>query len=390
MFPVRAMVGATVLAWTLCVCALASSYRELRIRFDANGAGSGSETNFDRESVQPMTFALLLRAETAAAQHDAEAVTQARRSAAWLLRESDADRDGAPGWGLPDAWDAFGDGSVNPAHLPYLITTSLAADALLEACARPGLLEPMEREKTLALLTQIFRAWPARYSTAGARTYFWYSIHDNDAKFVPNVSSHFAGVTQRFLHQHGSRLDLADRRMIQDRVDAAIRSIIALATPEQNLPFWPYIAEGDRTARSSPNDLVHHVYILWGLEIYRQYGGSVAIPWTTETAVDSLRSFLRDGVVYEYPQTVPYGDEAGKETREAPARLWGVGAAIGFAAASGRPDTATQFATQLETRYARPPYRLTPAADERFYPRHIAHVLWGLAELERNRRRAHD
>ena len=38
-----------------------------------------------------------------------------------LIDSSDSAKDGYPGWGVPCAWDAYGDGSVNPANTKYTI-----------------------------------------------------------------------------------------------------------------------------------------------------------------------------------------------------------------------------------------------------------------------------
>src|SRR5690606_11942402 len=49
----------------------------------------------------------------------------------WLLQHDDENQDGTIGWGVPVAWDAYGDGSVNPKDTEYTISTAIAVDALL-------------------------------------------------------------------------------------------------------------------------------------------------------------------------------------------------------------------------------------------------------------------
>src|SRR5690606_22848440 len=49
--------------------------------------------------------------------------TEARRGASFLVKNH-CTRQGRAGWGLPFAWDAFADGSVNPAETIYGITNA--------------------------------------------------------------------------------------------------------------------------------------------------------------------------------------------------------------------------------------------------------------------------
>ncbi|MBK7551996.1 MAG: hypothetical protein IPI61_10175 [Syntrophaceae bacterium] len=55
-----------------------------------------------------------------------------RTAGQWLLDHCDEDGDGIVGWGLPFAWDAYGDGTTNPADTEYTITTGIVVNALLD------------------------------------------------------------------------------------------------------------------------------------------------------------------------------------------------------------------------------------------------------------------
>lgn len=50
-----------------------------------------------------------------------------------LVAHKDDNNDGQVGWGLPYAWDAFGDGTVNPARQVYAYQTGLVGKALVDA-----------------------------------------------------------------------------------------------------------------------------------------------------------------------------------------------------------------------------------------------------------------
>lgn len=188
------MVGASLLLASLTARG-DDACRDLLKHFEEGGV-QGAEIDFDGSSTQPMTVALLLRAQMVVGQKEQQSWDRARASVDWLIAHCDDDHAGEPGWGLPDAWDAFGDGKVNPANQPYRITTALVAEALLDACAVSGVMRPVAREKILNLLTYLFKTWSARYVSRGKRTYYWYSISATDAQFVPNVSAYFAGVAR--------------------------------------------------------------------------------------------------------------------------------------------------------------------------------------------------
>jgi hypothetical protein len=163
-----------------------------------------------------------------------------------LIRDS----AGPHGWERPFAWDAFSDGSVNPAGTAYAVRTAFALYALLDADA----IGPQEQA--------IAAAWNACCFTDG---FWWYSEHD--PIYTPNASAMMAGVMQRMGYT--------------EQADAAIRRLVASADPG---PVWRY----SEATGAKVNDLIHHVYTLWGIEQYRTHGGAVEIPWTAEEAAAAM------------------------------------------------------------------------------------------------------
>lgn len=95
--------------------------------------------------------------------------------------------------------------------------------------------------------------------------------------------------------------------------------------------------------------------------------------------------FLSGDSSREYPQNITYRDSV-DFFRDSPARLWGVGAAIAFASRFGDRELAAKFIRALDRDYAPPGYKLRPDHDATFYPRHMVHALWGLAERDYPRR----
>jgi len=79
------------------------------------------------------------------------------------------------------------------------------------------------------------------------------------------------------------------------------------------MPQWYYTIYESPAKKSKYNDVVHHGYILWGMELYRKHGGMHPLPWTIEQAVKSIDSFIVDHKVLRFP-----------ELKKGPARLWGL------------------------------------------------------------------
>jgi peptidoglycan/LPS O-acetylase OafA/YrhL len=199
------------------------------------------------------------------------ATTDANPMSRGLLLSAGVDVDGlagdlrgdmtARGWGSGVAWDAFDDGSTNPAATTYSITTAFVIQGFLDQ-------KLADRE-----LAKVAAQW-ARccWSDDG---FYWYSDEPRDAIYTPNVSAMLAGITYRFVVEHPELFTPAERRLIVDRADAAIVRVASAG-----LASWSY-----SSIDNVQNDLMHLGYILWGAEVYREYGGSVPLPWSPDEAV---------------------------------------------------------------------------------------------------------
>ncbi len=93
-----------------------------------------------------------------------------------------------PGWGRPAAWDAFGDGSVNPPYQVYAFQTGLASQALLDTFALTA------NRAYLTTVERVMRAYLPHSTTrldsgCGSCRMFWYSTSANDAgRYVKNTN----------------------------------------------------------------------------------------------------------------------------------------------------------------------------------------------------------
>ena len=359
-------------------------YSSLLSLYPENDQGLGMEFNSSTVTSEPETYGLVLMAEVlhfraTGADESRRRVIQATR---WLMDHADADRDGKPGWGFAHAWNAFGDGSKDPENQPYTITTALVMQGMLDSAALT-IWTRQERANILKLLSETaVRFCQETWSAGYGGEYFWYSTSANDSDFVVNVSAGLLGVLQRLLVTNGVPLTGEQRSLVQLRVDRAAEAVVASLRSTNGYQYWDYMPSPNRIGQDKPNDLVHHVYTIWGMELYRDYEGSVPLPWSTEDAVNSLAAFWRDGKLYEIPQNLGYD----KGLKNIPARVWAVGAAIAFLSWKGSKSATAPYVTRLLQDYGTYPsvsvYPSAYSSDHSFYARFGAHVLWGLAERD--------
>lgn len=180
----------------------------------------------------------------------------------------------------------------------------------------------------------------------------------------------------RFFKSYADTLSRSDYQLVESRADDLAKAIVAIVKLRHGLPFWDYDPIPNKfNNRQVENDLVHQVYILWGIELYRKNIGHVSLPWSTQQSLQSLRSYWYNNSLYGYPQ-----DEKLNPKYSA---LWGVGAMIAFEAVYGTHAEAKRCVEFLDKAYGPlPDLTLTPHRDTKrqpFYPRQASHVLWGLS-----------
>jgi hypothetical protein len=272
-----------------------ADYTALLGKFPIGSEGKGLDPYFSDEATdQATTYAQILSSESLRYRDvpTLEGEQRIREAAFWLLDNADLDQDGKPGWGLPFAWDAFGDGSVNPPDQPYTIDTAIVAIGLLDTLDVEGFWSPEEKQVIIDTLREAFSRWCREVwvQDASGDSYFMYSTNIADHYFVVNVSSMFVGALQRFLSGYGYVLDRDEMTLYTQCADSVAGSIVDKVSMVSGAPFWPYLESP--LLPSAPNDLVHHAYIVFGMEMYRYYGGHQPLPWTIEQSVKSLDLFL--------------------------------------------------------------------------------------------------
>lgn len=365
------------------------SYFSLLNQFHQDKLGKGLDpllpTGMKEEQAE--TYGLILSAESIQYSYNPNDQSKKRiiDAVSWLINNSDADKDGIPGWGLPGAWDAFGDGTINPENSQYTISNALVIQGLLDALKVPGLLDAHQINEIQYLLKNISLYYCKNvWTDTKDGGFFWYSPNKNDAHFAPNVSSMFMGMLCRIILEQNNLFTESEKKYISQKIDQAANAIISRVIWREGLPYWNYIARPNMFNQDEPNDLVHHGYILWGMEIYREFEDSSVskIPWTVEQANNSLNSFWRDDKLYDCPQNTTYTGVQLKYN-DRPVILWGAAMMVAFTAKYGSIKDSDRCYDYIFKNYGSwPDIRMWPlffGADDSFYPRYTSHVLWGLA-----------
>lgn len=363
-------------------------YNYLLKQFPDDNLGMGPEPGSPEIGMthQPMTYGLLLSAEVLhyKSQPSELSKQKIRQAARWLIDNKDLNSDGQPGWGLPQAWDAFADGTINPENHPYTITTAIVISALLDALDLEDLWSRSERTEIETLVKDVSIYWCEKvWSEDNQEGFFWYSISPTDNYFCPNVSAMFLGSLARVISEQKNFLSNNELALLKDRVNKAADGIMANTKWADNVPYWDYIVYADNNIENvRPNDLVHHVYILWGMELYRSSGiGETSLPWSLEQALESLNYYWSDDKTLAFPTNVHFKNK--DKLKDRPARLWGMGMMLAFYGKFGAVQKADYCTDIISRDYGPfPNLKLWPQSfsqDIEFYPRYAAHVLYGLA-----------
>ncbi len=317
---------------------------------DADAPGRGMDSYRKDILDYPMACAIYVCAALQLGETE-----RARRAARWLIENGDLDGDGRIGWGLPFAWDAFSDGSENPAHTVYGITTAWCVRALLDFLEATG--ERAYADSAQAALDDYAHCF-SKTDTGG---FYWYSQRVSDARLVLNVNSMLAGQYARAAIRFG-------------RKDFGLMATNAMAVVIEHRQrgelgdFWVY---GD--GRNQPNDAVHAAYTVQGILDFCAHTDTTQV--SREGLVRYLSAFIQADGVYEF---APHDDLADSR-RTRPARGWAVGMLI-YTLCEAGSRTAAVPAVEFLTTYEFAPGKYCPAlGQERFSPRTQAHIALGLA-----------
>ncbi|MBL8330618.1 MAG: hypothetical protein JNJ71_17405, partial [Rubrivivax sp.] len=268
----------------------------------------------------------------------------------WLLANADNNGDGVIGWGLPVAWDAYDDGSTNPAHTEYTITTAIVVDALLTWAERDA---RAPRERIREVVHAAVRPYldPGIASPSGMAPY---SLATADRRYDTfNPAAYLAGQIQR------ASLRVFDPGERERYLAAADATMHALLRHRQLAPvsghwYWNYSVQ-----QALPNDLPHAGYMIAGVRAYMEHGGRLADRFDWYAVLHHLEDFRGDaGEVRAFPNF--------RKGLKLAARSYDLGFALHLACTETRAEPLVRWLMAALEGYR------TPAARYLKYPRSSA------------------
>ncbi len=198
---------------------------------------------------------------------------------------------GGPAFGLSDAWDAFGDGTENPAYTAYTWQSGMVAVGIAEvlrfATRHPELFADSSRiDDAVAFLGQLIDYWTPFYTPVaiGAESggYFWYSDQVADDMAVHNTSALIAIASEIYG-------ELIGDDAYRDRGAAYARLLKArLTTTAGDGYSWNYVDDGYPVGSRRAEDVSHALVTTQFMRFAAEVG------WWNDTDMSRLsRTFTR-------------------------------------------------------------------------------------------------
>ena len=200
-----------------------------------------------------------------------------------------------------------------------------------------------------------------------------------DMIYTPNVSGMFLSDIVRALTDHDDIFNYAERQFVLQRTHAIANKLVKTVKLENGRPYWNYADYPARYGNSAnPNDLVHHVYIIWGVEEYRSNYDTIHIPFNLSQSIASVDSFWRGKKIYNYPQNIVFVDNK-EHLNNIPANLWGVGMMLAFYAKYEEAKKAHSTLKAIDKYYGPIPnltmWPLDFSKNDKFYERYSSRTL---------------
>lgn len=209
------------------------------------------------------------------------------------MENSDVNQNGIIGWGVPVAWDAYGDGSINPENTEYSISTAIVVDALL------GWADYVSEDKKKEIFSLVEKSLMP-YLSESMRTpagLLPYSLLVQDRKYDTfNSAVYLAGQLQRFSKKTNS-IEL--KKSLESSADATMLALLhnKKIFEKNGSWYWNYSIQ-----ENNPNDLPHAGYIVEGILVYMENQGRFSKEFDREKVFDHLMDFFdKSGKVRGWP-----------------------------------------------------------------------------------------
>jgi hypothetical protein len=205
---------------------------------------------------------------------------------------------GAPGYGLDAAWDAFGDGSTNPAFTNYAWQTGMVATGvgelllyLRDAGARHADRSVAAR-RMQSFLSSMITPYQTRSSTiAGASppaAYYWYSFAPADAKNTHNTNALIATATWMLGELEASAALRARAQQSSEALRVHIRTVSSRYE-------WNYVDDGYPVAQRRAEDISHALLTTQFMRFSRDRG------WLSNGHMTALANTFTDAIWSGHP-----------------------------------------------------------------------------------------
>jgi len=290
-----------------------SVLEEVYRRLDPSRPGRGV-TDYPGHTVEdiPKGYAMILMAELERERHGIEPglPNLADVAGRWLIDHSRLDSSGVVGWGVPVAWDAYGDDSINPVNTVYAISTAIVVDALLDWMETKPNAPGSQIIEVVQVALERF-AQPEMRTPSGLLPY---SLVATDRQYDTfNSAAYLAGQMQRFAKYS------KDAALFTRAADDTVRALIDhhQVSPEGNW-FWRYSVQEDVS-----NDLAHASYIVDGLKTYMAEKGNLADFIDIDAVTLHLEEFAYGDSIRAWPRLQENITNAG--------RLYDIGMAMTLA-----------------------------------------------------------
>ncbi|MHC1783125.1 MAG: hypothetical protein AB9891_10295 [Anaerolineaceae bacterium] len=174
------------------------------------------------------------------------------------------DKDGQIGWGLPVEWDAYGDGTINPANTVYTISTAIVINALLDWVE----IDPdAPVDQINSAIARSLKPY-IEDNKKNPERLLPYSLSPFDESFhTYNPAAYLAGQMQRFSLQITDPTLRKDLRVTSDN----IISILVQSRQIDETGGWYWFYSTDEGF----NSIAHAGYIADGIRNYIKYGGAL-------------------------------------------------------------------------------------------------------------------
>lgn len=230
---------------------------------------------------------------------------------------------GGPAFGLDDAWDAFGDGSTNPAFTAYTWQSGMTALGVAKIARVLDELGHPAADDTRDYAIALVERWDDLYTTLPDGGFWWYSTQPSDAIAVHNTSALVAMASQ-IVSESGGPASLAMR----PPEAAALLWARMNGNPTDGY-VWNYADDGLPPTSRGPEDVSHALVTLQLMREARDRG------WWADNRMAGVAATLTDTIWSGNPARL-HGRVDGSDAGDSE-WAWTRAAVIGYAAHGNSP-----------------------------------------------------